>query len=256
MMVKIGLIGFGFIGQYLYKAMSRDENIRITAIVEPDQAKTGDLPEHMRLKRVSQLKNRNLDLVIEVANSEVVKNALADIPDNAMLLIGSLTSLADPGFFKIVEERSRQTGKPTYLPHGAILGLDGILDGKELIESVKITTRKPPKSLNIPDNGTGEARIVFEGTTREACFRFPRNVNSHAAIALAGIGFDKTCSFIISDPNVSTMTHEVEIEGNGLHWVIRIESSAQSQVTGAYTPESFYRSIKRIFDSGIGMQII
>lgn len=79
---------------------------------------------------------------------------------------------------------------------------------------------------------------------------------SIAAIALAGIGFDRTCSSIIADPNVSTMTHEVEIGGNGLHWVLKIESSAQSRVTGAYTPESFYQSIKRVFDPGIGMQII
>jgi aspartate dehydrogenase len=255
-MIRIGLIGFGFIGQYLYKKINHDENISIAAIVEPDLIKTKEVPEHIRFERASQLRTCDLDLVVEVADSEAMMNALADIPDKAGLLIGSLTSLADRRFFKQVEKRSKQTGRPAYIPHGAILGLDGVLDGRKLIDSVTITTRKPPKSLNIPDFDSDEARVVFKGTTREACFRFPRNVNSHAAIALAGIGFDRSCSAIIADPHALTMTHEVEISGKGLHWLLKIESPVQSRVTGTYAPESFYQSIKRIFDPGGGLHII
>ena len=195
-------------------------------------------------------------MVVEVASAKAAMETLPYISENTSFLIASLTSLADQCFFNQLKERSEQCGNPTYIPHGAILGLDGILDGKNLISSVSITTRNPPVSLNLSIEHCSEASIIFKGTTREACIRFPKNVNSHAAIALVGLLFDRTQSLIVADPEVTTMIHEVDINGNGLHWQLKIESSAKSRVTGAYTPESIYQSIKRLYAPNRGLHII
>jgi len=44
----------------------------------------------------------------------------------------------------------------------------------------------------------------FTNSVRLNFSRFPRNVNVHATVALAGIGFDQTFSRIIADPMVTT----------------------------------------------------
>ena len=110
-------------------------------------------------------------------------------------------------------------------------------------------TTKSPKSLGRTDE---ERTVVYDGPTRGACKAYPRNVNVHASIALAGIGFDQTCSKIISDPAVSTNAHEIHLEGDGMDIRMNIESFAAGAVTGAYTPHSACGSLDRICEEGSG----
>ena len=133
--------------------------------------------------------------------------------------------------------------KSIYLPHGAILGVDGIADGRKIIKNVTIETIKSPSSLGLV---TDSYEIVYEGPTREACRRFPRNVNVHVTIALAGIGFDRTQSKIIADPSVKTNSHIVHVEGDGMNFEIHISSEANGAVTGKYTPYSAVSSMHRV----------
>ncbi|WP_312795108.1 aspartate dehydrogenase domain-containing protein, partial [Tianweitania sp.] len=88
--------------------------------------------------------------------------------------------------------------------------------------------------------------IVFEGSTRDACARFPRNVNVHAAVALAGIGFDRTRSVVVADPHTKAMKHHIAVSGQTLQWDITVSSMSLGGVTGAYTPKSAVGSLQRI----------
>ncbi len=106
---------------------------------------------------------------------------------------------SDDEFAEKADKLCEKYGRRIYLPHGAILGLDGIFDGRYLWKEVTIETTKSPKSLGREDS---VRTIVYEGPTREACKLYPRNVNVHAAVAIAGLGFEKTVSKIISDPAV------------------------------------------------------
>ncbi len=58
-----------------------------------------------------------------------------------------------------------------------------------------------------------DAAILYEGSVREGARLYPANVNISAAVALAGIGLDKTTLRIIADPAIST--HIVEVEAVG-----------------------------------------
>ena len=94
--------------------------------------------------------------------------------------------------------------------------------------------------------------VVYEGSTREACRQFPRNVNVHATLALAGLGFDQTLSRIIADPVVTTNSHLIEAYGDGVNFKIQVASTAGEGVTGAFTPISAYGSLERVLEKKDG----
>jgi hypothetical protein len=112
---------------------------------------------------------------------------------------------------------------------------------------VSIETIKSPKSLGRDDK---EYTVVFDGTAREAAGLYPRNVNVHAALSLAGIGFDRTHSRIISDPSVNTNEHVICVKGEGIDWTIHVTAFAAGAVSGKYVPYSACGSLDRILGSG------
>ncbi len=98
-------------------------------------------------------------------------------------------------------------------------------------------------------------QFLYEGSTREATKLYPRNVNVHAALALAGIGFDKTHSKIVADPSVNTNTHEIHIVGKGIDFTIRVSSFSEGGVSGKYVPLSACGSLDRVL-GGAGFQFV
>lgn len=98
---------------------------------------------------------------------------------------------------------------------------------------MSIETTKSPASLGL---SLTKKTVVFEGPTRAACAAFPRNVNVHAAVALAGIGFDKTQSRIVADPSVHTNTHRIQAEGEGIHIELLISSFTTAALQGFTRP--------------------
>lgn len=107
-----------------------------------------------------------------------------------------------------------------------------------------MTTTKNGASLGTDASARG---VLFEGSTREACARFPRNVNVHAALAIAGIGFDRTRSVVVANPETRQMRHQVQVFGQGFEWDISVSSTTLGGVSGAYTPKSAIGSIQRLF---------
>lgn len=243
---KIGLIGFGTIGNYLFHKIEEEGCMEVAFVFEVDRKKTESLNASFLLDSFDEFEKRGVDLVVEAALPQVIKEFGPRILKKSDLLILSLTSLADEAFRRELERTAKEFGKNIYIPHGAILGLDGIHDGRNVIERVEITTIKNPKSLGLKNEGITKPVVVYEGITKEACERFPRNVNVHASVALMGLGFEKTRSKIIADPFTNSMAHMIEVIGKGLRWKIEIESRSAGEVTGVYTPESVYQTLRRI----------
>lgn len=242
---KIGFLGCGKIGSSLYKHINENSKGSVCFIQDPFWPKDGEAVCPVVDKAQENL-YREADLIIECATASVLKQNIHFILENCDLLLFSVTAFADEEFEKQVKELCKKSGHHVYLPHGAILGLDGIFDGKKALQKVSIETRKSPASLGI---SCEERKIVFEGTTREACKAFPRNVNVHAAIALAGIGMDQTHSKIIADPAVDTNEHSIIVEGTGFMFRLEISSLGKGAVTGAYTPMSACGSLDRVLGS-------
>lgn len=252
---KIGLIGFGVIGSYIFRRVEEEGLMDVGFILEVDRKKTESVATPLLLTSFDDFEKRPVDLVVEAAMAQVVRELGPRILKKSDLLIMSVTSLADDDFRKQMEAIARASGTKIYIPHGGLVALDGIHDGREVIETVQITTTKTPKSLGLEDKGINQPAIVYDGSTRGACEQFPRNVNTHASIALLGIGFDKTRTKIVADPGTKSMSHVIEVTGKGLSWTIKVEALPAGGVTGAYTPESAYQTVRRICVKEVGLQL-
>lgn len=233
-MSSIGFLGMGKIGRAVLAEAQR-LGCEVAYVLDPFLKEAGDLPVVDAPAAA--------DLVVESATASALKANFDEIIKRSDVLVFSLTAFSDADFYAHVQEMTAKFGHKVYIPHGAILGLDGICDGRDIITSVSIETIKSPASLGLD---LTERTVVFEGSTCEACGQFPRNVNVHAAVALAGIGFDKTVSRIVADPAVKTNTHHIQVEGEGISFGLDISSFTTGGVTGVYTPASACGSLRRV----------
>lgn len=244
-MKKIGFLGCGKIGKALVKHILEIEDAEVAFIQDPGFVNDLGLSCPVTAQADESL-YESADLMIECATAGVLKANVEMILKHCDLMLFSVTSFSDESFEKQTDELTAKYGHHIYIPHGAILGIDGLFDGRKVWKEVSIVTTKSPKSLGREDT---ERTVVYEGPTRAVCSLYPRNVNVHACIALAGIGFDKTRSKIISDPAVSTNAHFITLKGDGMDITMDISSYAAGAVTGAYTPHSACGSLDRVLHS-------
>ena len=250
-MIKIGFLGCGKIGRALLEEAREIEDVQIGFVQDlffPEEG--AGFPV---LRRAEEEIYAACDLVIECATADVLKENVELILKHCDLMTFSVTAFSDIAFENQVRELIREYKRRVYIPHGAILGLDGIFDGRRVWEQVSIETVKNPASLGRTDTAR---TVLFEGPAREGCRLYPRNVNVHAAVALAGIGFDKTISRILADPDVHTNSHVISLKGEGVNMQIHVESFSSGGVTGKYTPYSACGSLRRLLDKKAGLLFI
>ncbi len=147
-------------------------------------------------------------------------------------------------------ERAREAGARIIVPTGALLGLDAVRAAAEgEIRSVKMTTRKPPHGLAgapyLAEHGISLEQLaaplkVFDGTARDGARGFPENVNVAAALALAGIGAERTRLEVWADPALDRNTHLIEVDADSARFSMTIQNipSAENPRTGRLTPLS------------------
>jgi aspartate dehydrogenase len=135
------------------------------------------------------------------------------------------------------------------------LGLDVMRAAAEgEIASVRMITRKPPAGLigapylverAIALDGLTAPLKVFDGTARDGARGFPANVNVAAALALAGIGPDRTRLEIWADPSVERNTHTIEVEADSARFRMTIENvPSENPRTGRITALSVIACLK------------
>jgi aspartate dehydrogenase len=120
-----------------------------------------------------------------------------------------------------------------------------------------MTTRKPPNGLDgapylvankIEVNGLNAPKKVFSGSAREAARGFPANVNVAAALAMAGIGPDRTTIEIWADPAVTRNMHRIEVEADSARFAFEIENipSLENPRTGKLTALSVVALLRKM----------
>jgi aspartate dehydrogenase len=159
--------------------------------------------------------------------------------------------------FDLVDLARRHGGR-ILVPTGALLGLDAVQAAAVgNIDRVHMITRKPPNGLdgapyliehNIAVAGLAEPKRVFIGTAREAARGFPANVNVAAALALAGIGPDRTTIEIWADPGIDRNIHRIEVEADAARLSLQIENvpSVENPKTGRLTPLSVIALLRKL----------
>ena len=97
-------------------------------------------------------------------------------------------------------------------------------------------------------DGLTAAKRVFTGTAREAARGFPANVNVAAALALAGIGPDRTTIEIWADPAVDRNIHRIEVEADAARLSLQVENvpSVENPRTGRLTALSVVALLRKL----------
>ncbi|MFH1255960.1 MAG: aspartate dehydrogenase [Candidatus Diapherotrites archaeon] len=242
--MRIGLIGFGAIGSKLYELIGKDAGMRVVFVLDKDKGKTKGLPKGLAVQSLEEGFSMKPELVVEAASHEAVKEFGEKILGEADLLLMSVGSLADKKIEGKIASACKKSGKKLFLPSGAIIGLDGLSAAKQQLESVEIETRKNPKSLG---RGDSSETIVFEGSAREGCRLYPKNVNVAATLSLNGIGFEKTKVKLVSDPAAKTNSHTIRAKGAFGSFLIRVENTpSKNPATSGLAALSAFDSIKKI----------
>jgi aspartate dehydrogenase len=258
--LRVAIAGFGAIGRVVAEHLDRGiGGLALSAVSARDTARAerrmAGFADPVPVLPVARL-GEAADIVVECAPAALLR----DIAEPALaagrtLVVLSAGALLDN--FDLVGLARRQGGR-ILVPSGALLGLDAVQAAAEgAISRVHMITRKPPTGLDgapyLALHGIAVAGIdrplrVFSGTAREAARGFPANVNVAAALALAGIGPDRTTIEIWADPGVTRNIHTIEVEADSAQFTLHIENvpSLDNPKTGMLTALSVIALLRKL----------
>ncbi len=228
-MRNFGLIGLGAIGTAIvggWREHLAHEHLLAAVLVRPmhiEHARAHLGPETLVTSDISAFLARWPSTVVEAAGHD----AVADYGE-AILEAGVDLHVLSVGALACEDVRSRliaatqRGGGRIVVPSGALAGFDGLASlGVAGLRSVKYTSIKPVEAWRrtmADDGGRLEnltsPLVVFSGSAREAAIAFPKNTNLAAAIALRGLGFDRTQVELIADPFAKVNQGRIEAESD------------------------------------------
>lgn len=256
--LTVGVAGLGAIGLHLARALDAGvPGLRLVAVASRDQAKAranvagfAAPPALMGLAQLAEV----ADIVVEAAPAAVFEEIATAAIARGRIFVPSSVGALLPRMHLV--EAARSSGARIIVPTGALLGLDAVRAAAEgAVASVTIETRKPPRGLagapyleqnDIDVTGITTPTRVFQGNAFDAARGFPANVNVAAALALAGIGPERTMVEIWADPRVTRNTHTIRVEADAARLTMTIENvpSEENPRTGKITPLSILACLR------------
>jgi len=223
-MMKVGIIGCGFIGKEIAKFLDNNNLHELTALNDINKTNAMNLLKILKnnspkLMGLSDL-IKKCDLIIESASRDVVAEILRDRNldnKNKILLIMSTGGLIGNTDLLMKIKNCR-----VFLPSGAIAGLDAIKAVSGRINSLTLTTAKPIAAIEnspfilknkINLKGIKSKTTIFEGSLNDAIKGFPQNINVAATLFLASKFGDIKIN-IVADPNAKLNSHQIEATGD------------------------------------------
>ncbi|MBV8962547.1 MAG: aspartate dehydrogenase [Hyphomicrobiales bacterium] len=256
--LRVAIAGYGAIGQSLAASLKAGiPGVTLTAVASRDTERLrAALPADTRVRAVPVAELRDhADVIIECAPAAALPSiAVPSLEAGRSLIVLSCGALLQN---EQLIELARRKGGRIIVPTGALLGLDAVLAAAEgKIESVRMTTRKPPGGLagapflverGLDMAAVKEPTLVFEGSARDAARGFPANVNVAVALSLAGIGADRTRIAIWADPTVRRNTHLIEVESDAARFSMKIEGVPSANPrTGKMTAQSVIALLRKL----------
>lgn len=256
--LRVAVAGLGAIGWPVVQRLDRGMGgLRLTAVSARDRAKAkakvATLDGAVPVLQPSRLCD-HADVVVEALPASVFREiAVPTLEAGKIFMTLSVGALLE---HEDLVELARRNGARIHVPTGALLGLDAVRAASYgRIHSVTMQTRKPPRGLagapylverGLDMDTVSEATLVFAGSARDAAKGFPANVNVAAALALAGIGPDRTRVEIWADPGVSRNTHTINVDADSTRFTMTIEGvpSEENPRTGKLTPLSVLAALQ------------
>src|SRR5438067_9331320 len=256
---RVAIAGLGSIGRVLARRLSDGiPGLALACAAVGDKAKARAWLEAEKIDCPlvePETFPAHADLAVECAPAAVLERVCRPMLEagKRVMVLSAGALLPRPELLELAKARGAQIIVPT----GALLGLDAVTAAAEgQIHSVRMITRKPPRSLlgapyleanGIVVEGLNEPKRVFSGSAREAAAGFPANVNVAAALSLAGIGPDRTVVEIWADPGLDRNCHRIEVESDSARFSLTIENiPSENPRTGRITALSVLAALRKL----------
>ena len=257
-MLNVVLIGYGAIGQAIcsrLQANSWQGMVTVSHVVVREQrvaeVQAALLAAGSNAHAVAAVP-RAAKLVLECAGHEALTaHVLGALKAGCECAVMSVGALAEHGLPERLAEAAQTGGAQVHLLSGAIGGIDALAAARQAgLVAVTYTGRKPPKGWKgsaaegvVDLVKLTEAKVIFEGTAREAARTYPKNANVAATVSLAGLGLDATRVRLIADPGVKDNIHEIQAQGEfgEMHVTMRGKPLTENPKTSALTVLSALR---------------
>lgn len=259
MPIRVAVAGLGAVGTKIVETLDRGVPGCVLAAVSArdKQAAVKRLSSLTRPVPVADIDRLEplADIVVECAPADLLPRVA-----EPFLRAGKTVIVLSAGAILAHEwliELAREHGGQIVVPSGALLGLDAVTAAAEgTIRSVRMVTRKPVRGLigapylterNIVIDNIVEPLRVFQGTPREAAIGFPANLNVSVALALAGIGPDRTSLEIWADPGLDRNLHYIEVDADSASFSMSIENiPTDNPKTGRITALSVIAYLRKL----------
>src|SRR4051812_18768901 len=257
--IRVAIAGLGAIGRVLARRLVDGvPGIALACIAVRDREKARAWLHEQKIGApIVSLEEMpaHADLAVECAPAAIIEQVcrpmLSAGKQVMVLSCGALLPRPD------IIELAKQHGGRIVVPTGGLLGLDAVAAAAEgIIHSVRMTTRKPPNGLagapHLINNGIvvdrlNEPKLVFSGTARDAAAGFPANVNVVAALALAGIGPDRTMIDIYADPTKTRNCHVIQVDADSASFTLSIENvPSENPKTGRIVALSIIATLRKL----------
>lgn len=241
--MRVGLIGWGAIGRSiisLWPTLPPADISLLGVCVRPTQlhaARTALPAGSSAFDNVTDLMALEPDHVIEAAGHALIASHGEEIlRSGCSLYLLSVGSLAHEDLRARLLGAAGSGKSRILIPAGALAGFDGLLTlNRDQLSFVKYTSIKPghawygtPASKTHALDRLTQRTVIFSGNAGEAARLFPKNANLAAAVALAGLGFERTAVELIADPHVSGNVGIVEAVSRSSSLTLTMSSHASS----------------------------
>lgn len=258
--MKLGLIGCGTLGTFLLERLNQNDELQGVKVIsvlderEKSKVKLKEIEKDFAVDAYDDVQaflQSDIDVVVECANIEAVKQYAAQVIRSKDLIVISIGAFADTQFYQELQQIASEHEHKLILPSGGIGGLD-LLKAAKLsggLEEVMITTRKPAASLINEDIQT--EKIVFDGIAKEAIEKFPKNINVGIMLSLAGLGPEETKVRLVADPTIDKNQHTIAISGDFGKTSVTIENfpMPSNPKTSYLTGLSLLAAVKSLRDA-------
>lgn len=235
--VRIGIIGHGYIGRHAVERLrsGSEPGLALAFVHARDPNRLAGLPSELVAGSLDDLQAFAPDLIVECAHPRITHEHGAGFLRFADYLPLSVTALAEPATQAALEEACRASGRRLFVPHGALIGLDNLVEMRDDWREVTITFEKHPDNLDFSESGIDRSTVrgrtvIYDGPVRGIARRFPRNVNTMATCALATVGLDRCRAVLVADPaldGVAVASVRAVASDGSLH-----ESRKQQRMSG------------------------
>ncbi len=246
-MASVGLVGFGFIGAGLYRAIREGgHGIDIAFVFNRSRAALAEVPRALVLDDLGDFARYRADLIIECAHPEITVAYGSAFLASGDYMPLSVTALADDALRDRLTGAAERHGHRLLIPRGALVGTESLLSWRHMWADVTITFRKHPRNIDFalsewtPDKIVAQT-VIHDGPVREVARRFPRNVNTMVTCALATVGLDRCRGRLIADPGLDHAVAEVEAWGSDGSY---LSTTKRQPATGVSGTEMFHSALR------------